>query len=381
MAEAGKFSVTGKIFVSLSKCWGSYTFSMDQTPEEPTFRWKWLVIVPVIFLVGLLGYRWVFPAYTPPLLPVPNGYDELIKLAPQLARRTGFYNEMATPELASIVAMNEPILAEARQALRKECVVALDWSADRNWFDNIHMKEIGGLRELARAFAAEGRKALLDGETRRAVTCGLDALQLVPAASHGGLGIDYLMGLGICYGSVSFLRDANESAKLEDCQYVLKNLPNIRDKMDRPADLSMRERYFMRQINGLYFTFVTDQMFNNNRAEFEERLKESLNIAEARIELLRLHYAIRAFQLAEQRLPKTLKELERRELKKIPKDPLGQKGFVYQPGKDRYILYSAGVNGIDDGGANDERDRDKGDLFLEPRHLSVPNTETVPANN
>jgi hypothetical protein len=241
------------------------------------------------------------------------------------------------------------------------------------------MMRIRGLRELARAFAAEGQKALLDGDTRRAVTCGLDALQLVRAASHGGLGIDYLMGLGICYGSVSFLRDANESAPLEDCKYVLNNLPNIREEMDRPEDLSTREKHFMRQINGLYFTFVTDQMFSNNRAEFEEQLKESLNIAEARIELLRLHFAIRAFQLTEQRLPKTLEELEGRVLKTIPNDPLGHSGFVYQPGKDRYVLYSVGVNGIDDGGVDDERDRDHGDLFLESRDLAVSATEALPA--
>jgi hypothetical protein len=364
-------------------CKGSYTCDMDQLPEEPTFRWKWLVIVPAIFLMGVLGYRWVFPAFTPPVQPVPNGYNDLIRLGPRLARRSGFYNEMAASELARIVATNEPILAEARQALRKECVVALDWSADRNWFDNVHMKEIGGLRELARAFAAEGRMALLDGDPRRAVTCGLDALQLVPAVSHGGLGIDYLMGLGICYGGVAFLRDASESATLEDCQYVLKNLPNIRDVMDPPAELSLRERYFMRQINGAYLTFVTDQMFSNNRTEFEEQLKESLRIGGARTEMLRLHYAIRAFRLVEERLPRTLEELEGRELKEIPKDPLGQGGFVYQPGKDRYILYSVGVNGIDDGGVDVERDRDKGDLFLEPQDLQdlpVPSIETVPAN-
>lgn len=367
-----------KISVSLAKCFGSYTFDMYQSPEEPTFRWKWLVIVPVIFLVGFLAYRWVFPAYTPPTLPVPNGYDELIALSGKVARRTGFYNEMSDQELASIIGINEPILNDARKALRKDCVVSLDWSADRNWFDNVHMPSIAGLRELARAFAAEGKHARQQGDSRHAVTCGLEALQLVPAVSYGGLGIDYLMGLGICYGSVQFLREVCDSATLEDCRYVLNNLPDMRGQMEAPEDLSLRERYFMRRINGAYFTFVTDQMFSANRAEFEERLKESLKIAEARTELLRLHFAIRAFHFAENRLPKTLEELSGRELKKIPSDPFGQGDFVYQPGKDRYILYSVGINGADDGGIGDERDREQGDLLLEPRESL--GAETVPTN-
>ena len=351
---------------------------MDHAVEEPTFRWKWLIAVPLLLLPAWFGYRWTFPAYMPPVQPVPNGYDELVELGGKLARRTGFYAEMSDQELATVVAANEPVLVEARQSLRKECVVSLDWSADRNWFDNVHVKRAGGLRELARAFAAEGRLAQQLGDTRRAVTCGLEALQLVPAASDGGLGIDYLMGTGISYGGSQILRDACDTATLDDCQYVLNNLPDIREQMEPPAKITEREWHFFRRINGIYTTFITEMTFSNNRSEFEERLQESLKTAQTRTELLRLHYAIRAFQLTENRLPKSLVELAGRELQTIPSDPFSQKDFVYQAGKDRYLLYSVGPNGVDDGGVENNQDREQGDLLVEPR--SSLGIGTKPAN-
>ncbi len=351
---------------------------MEQLPAKSLFRSPWLLAVPLLLLVAWAGYLWAFPAYVPPIQPTPNGYDELVELSGKLARRTGFYDKMSDQELATVVAANEPILAEARKSLRKESVVSLDWSAGRNWFDNVHMKRSGGLRELARAFAAESLHAQKQENSRHAVTCGLEALQLVPAASGGGLGVDYLIGLGISYGGTQILRDACQTATLDDCKYVLNNLPDIRQQMEPPAEITEREWHFFRRINGIYTTFITEMTFNNNRSEFEERLNESLRNAQAVTDLLRLHYAIRAFQLTENRLPKELAELAGRELKTIPPDPFSQRDFVYQAGKDRYLLYSVGPNGVDDGGQENEQDRQHGDLLLEPRESN--GSGTLPAN-
>jgi hypothetical protein len=351
---------------------------MEQTSEPSNFRWKWLLAVPLVLLAGWLGYRLVFPAYVRPSLPEPNGYEELVRLGGKLARRTGFYAEMSDEELATVVAANEAVLAEARQAVRKECVVAIDWSADEDWFNEVHMKRGPQLRELARAFAAEGRLAQKQGDTLRAVSCGLDVLQLVPAASHGGLGIDYLASLGISYGGLQWLRDARETATLDDCKFVLNNLPDVREQMEPPAEITVREWHFFRRIKGIYTTFVTEMYFSNNRADFEKRMEESLQNADAMTGLLRLHYAIRAFQLVEGRLPKSLAELAERKWKTSTQDPFSQQDFIYQKGKDRYLLYSVGPNGLDDGGVEEEQDREQGDLLLESRESL--GTGTVPAN-
>lgn len=350
---------------------------MQELPESTGTRRNWLLMLPLLLLVGWFAYRFFFPPFVPPRVPVPNGYDELVELTGRLARRTGFYREMGNEELAAIVAVNEPILAKAREALRKESVVPIDWDGDQQWFNNVHLQQNVKLRELARAFAAEGRWAQQQGDTRHAVSCGLDALQLVAVASRGGLGVDYLVGMGISYGGLYWLREACETATWDDCKFLLNNLPDVHEQMEDPAELTERERVYVRQVNGVYHSFVTTYLFSANRAEFEERLRESLRNVHARTELLRLHYAIRAFQLAEGRWPRALDELTGRELKEIPKDPFGSV-FVYQPGKDRYLLYSVGPNGLDDGGIENEKDPSSGDIFLEPEDSSQ--SGTPPAN-
>jgi hypothetical protein len=349
---------------------------MDSTKSK--MPWKWLIAAA--FVVAIFGgiYRWLNPPYERPVQPDPNAYNTLIGLSDKLANRTGFWDEMSDQELATVVATNEPILAEAREALRKQSVVALDWNADRNWL-NTHLKQINGFRDLGRAFAAEGRHAQKQGDTRRAVTCGIDSLQLVKAASNGGLGTGLLIALGINAGSSSWLRDACETATLEDCQYVLNNLPNIIEQMESPSTITEREWHFFRGINGMYTTFMMEMTFANNRHDFERTMEESLRRGQAYNGLVRLHYAIRAFQLQENRLPKSLEELVPRELKSIPKDPFNGKDFVYQPGKDRYLLFSVGPNGVDDGGVEDPQDSNQGDLFLEPRNAN--GAGTTPANS
>jgi hypothetical protein len=351
---------------------------MEPTSTKSKLPWKWLIAAAMVIALGWFGYCWLFPAYDRPIQPDPNAYNTLIELSGKLAKRTGFWDEMSDQELATVVAANEPILAKAREALRQESVVALDWNADEHWFGKVHIERAQKLRQLARAFAGEGLHAQKQGDTRRAVSCGLDGLNLVRVASNGGLGVDYFLGFGINAGASSSLRDACETATLDDCQHVLNTLPNIGEQVEQPAAITEREWHFFRRINGMYTTFMMEMTFANNRQDFEKRMEESLRRGQAYNDLVRLHYAIHAFELQENRLPKTLEELVPRELKAIPKDPFNGKDFVYQPGKDRYLLYSVGPNGMDDGGVEDPKDQNQGDLFLEPRDAN--GAGTAPAN-
>jgi hypothetical protein len=343
---------------------------MESTSPKSKLPWKWLTVAAVVIAICGGVYRWLNPPYNRPVQPEPNAYNTLVTLSGKLAKRTGFWDEMSDQELASVVATNEPVLAEAREALRQESVVALDWNADQHWFGKVHVERAQKLRQLARAFAGEGRHAQKQGDSRRAVSCGLDGLQLVKGSSYGGLGIDYFLGFGINAGASSWLRDACDTATLDDCQYVLNNLPNIKEQMEPPSAITEREWHFFRRINGMYTTFMMEMTFANNREDFERRMEESLRRGQALNDLVRLNYSIRAFQLTDDRLPKSLEELVPRELKAIPKDPFNGKNFVYQPGKDRYLLYSVGPNGVDDGGV--EEIKDQGDLLLEPRDSQAP---------
>jgi hypothetical protein len=341
---------------------------MENSSDSLLSRWKWPLAAGGLLLLamGWFGYRWLNPAYAPPVQPVPNAYNALVGLGGQLSSRTGFYDEVPEQELATIVSANAQVLDKAREALRKDSVVALEWTADEQWFSNVHLKNIEHVKSLSRALAAEGLLAVKQGDSQLAVHSGLENLYLAKAVANGGLGTDWLTGAATYTAGLTTLRNACEIATSEDCKTVLGKLPDARNQLELPATITEREWHFWRRINGPYQTFLTELTFSNNRADFEKRMEGITQAIDARTELLRLHYAIRAFQLTENRLPKSLDELAGRELKAIPKDSYSGRDFIYQPGKDRYILYSVGPNGIDDGGFVNDKDGNAGDLVLEP---------------
>ena len=176
-------------------------------------RKKWLL--PLLALLGLAGsglmLRFLFPPFSPPVPPVPNGYDDLLRAAEMLAPRTGFYDEVGEDELSAIVEQNAPALKLAREALNKECLVTVDWSAQQDGLE-AHMEAGSSLRELARAFAAAARQAKANGQMEEAVRCGLDALELAPRVARGGLVIDREMAKGVYYGGCARLTRAGRTS-------------------------------------------------------------------------------------------------------------------------------------------------------------------------
>ncbi len=57
-----------------------------------------------------------------------------------------------------------------------------------------------------------------------------------------------------------------------------------------------------------------------------------------------------------------VKEKDRKNFSMRYVDPFTGKSFVYRREGDGFIVYSLGVNRTDDGGVEDEKDRDKGDI-------------------
>jgi hypothetical protein len=89
---------------------------------------------------------------------------------------------------------------------------------------------------------------------------------------------------------------------------------------------------------------------------------------EARTRLLQTDLAILAFQLEHNRYPDRLDELVPSLLREIPVDPYCDKPLIYRREGDEYLLYSAGPNGVDDGGQRvswEQYIEGKGDLFLD----------------
>ncbi len=316
-------------------------------------------------LLGLawLVFQWLFPPFSPPVLPVPNGYDDLLRAAELLAPRTGFYSEMKEDELKAIVEQNEPALKLASEGLQKECMALVDWSPDETDLDS-HLKQLSTMRELARAFAASARHARINGQVDEAVVCGLDLLELAPATGRGGLVIDRIVAQAICGVAFQVLRNQVDQLSREDCERLQKNLELSPLQLDDPNDSIQRDMAYTRHSHGI---FVSMMMVGVVRDQIQETLA-AMEGSEKRIQasntMLQTHLALRAFQLDNNRFPEKLDALVPNYLPAVPQDLFALGPLSYRHQADGYLLYSVGPDGVDDNGV-ETQDNVKGDLLLE----------------
>jgi hypothetical protein len=79
---------------------------------------------------------------------------------------------------------------------------------------------------------------------------------------------------------------------------------------------------------------------------------------------LRLAFILAAYHAEHRRYPETLAELAPKYIDKIPDDLFSGKPLIYRLEDDGYLLYSVGVNGIDDGGQGYDDDPKGDDLVI-----------------
>jgi hypothetical protein len=111
---------------------------------------------------------------------------------------------------------------------------------------------------------------------------------------------------------------------------------------------------FFRQVCGTAGTFQQSLMRTHNR-----------DLAKTR--LLICDLAIRAYSLEHGRNPAKLTDLVPDYLPEVPKDPFGSGQILYRLAPNGYLLYSVGVDGLDDGGRNSGPTalEESGDILLD----------------
>lgn len=333
---------------------------------DTTKRKTWLLPALLLLLVlgGWLTYRAFNTPFTPPSLPTINGYDDLLKAAELLAPRTDFYDEMDESELATVVQQNQPALELVRAALLKECVVTLNWSADRAWLDNVHSPNVMSMKSLARAFAAAARYEGNNGRTESAVRHGLDCIDLAQACSTGGLVIDRMMAGGVHYTALYALREQTDQLSRDDCLRLMRKLQTASLQLEAPEQTLDREAALFRKISGGFQTFMMSGVIRDQRKESLKSMSTSDQQHAMMETLLQTHLALRAYQLDNDQLPVGLTDLVPTYLKQVPTDSFSQQSLIYRPTNQGYQLYSVGANGVDDGGVESTNGSD-GDILLE----------------
>ncbi|NOZ40580.1 MAG: hypothetical protein GXP24_10185 [Planctomycetes bacterium] len=317
-----------------------------------------------LFGLAWLVFHWLFPPFTPPVLPVPNGYDDLLRAAEMLAPRTGLHRDnMDADELAAIVEQNKPALKLAREALQKECMVTVDWTPGQKGFEP-QWELSSSMRSLARALEAAAWQAKRDGKIDDAIEYGLDSFELAQATANGGLIVDRMVSQPVYYMGLRTLRNQVDSLSGIDCERLLKQLKISRLELEPIDEVIRRDLAFGRKVNGFYMSFMMTGMVKQQVQQTKDHMKEAGKRYEAYRTLLQTHLALRAFQLDNNRYPEKLDELLPDYLPAVPQDSFASGPLSYHPQADSYLLYSLGSDGIDDNGV-ETQDNVKGDLLLE----------------
>jgi len=290
--------------------------------EASKRRIVWLTLLALLTIgTAWLGLRLMFPSFTPPQLPEPNGYDDLLRAAKMLAPRTGYYEEMGEAELAALVEKNAPALESARGALQKDCMVIVNWSADPAGLE-VQMDNCSSLRGIARAFAAAARRSGIDGMLDQGVLYGLDTLELARATGRGGLIVDRMVAQAIQHNGFQLLRDLGNQLPGKDCTRLRKKIETFSLQLDSPEQVLQRERVFFRQINGTFHSIMISGMARNQLKQAGLEIETADKRLATVSALLCTHLGLRAFQLDKQRLPEHLRLVDHAAALARPRDGL-----------------------------------------------------------
>ena len=244
---------------------------------------------------------------------------------------------MDEEELAAVVAHNEPALQLARKALAKECMVPLDWSAGATWVDQDYLDKCSEMRSVARAFAAETRQASMLGDSDTAIRCGIDNFRLGRVSANGGLNVDWLVGQAI--GSIGrrILREQIEQCSEAQCQQIMEAVEKQEPYLESPSQVLQRERAYYRHAIGLMGAY-TQLLMHRQLEQALELLNNAEQLYGIMRDLLRVHVAIRQFELAEERLPENLSDLVPQYLSRVPIDPYAKSELADRRQERRFVV-------------------------------------------
>ncbi len=333
-------------------------------------------VVCVVSIAAIIFVFFFSPRRQPPVLPSPNGYDDLLKIVPSIVPNPGNWRTQGIAELRTILNPNSNALATIRGALKKEWAVPVAYNTN---YLLLMYSNLATPKVLANLFCAEGHLAELEQRTNEALNAFADCIQLGQKATHGALIIHDLVGIAckaIGRQAAQTIWPAADDASL---QVFLNRLTEI-DQSNQPAEeVIRRDHEWAHAAYGLKYAWASLVQRSAVRAS-EESLRAKHSRSEAEMRLLRTDVAIELFRRKNLRYPNILSEVVPEYLDAVPFDPFTGKPMLYRTTTNSYLLYSAGPDKKDDGGTPltkssraaaqvslyFETDPDKGDLISIP---------------
>lgn len=124
----------------------------------------------------------------------------------------------------------------------------------------------------------------------------------------------------------------------------LRSLVDVAGRRYFPERTTATDQAFEEEV-----TFLFDKMLTGNLKP-THRIPQKAALVQAQVDLARVAVALERFQLAHGRYPEFLRFLEPHFLETVPRDLMTGEPLSYRRENDRFTLYSAGLNQVDDDG-------------------------------
>jgi hypothetical protein len=258
-------------------------------------------------------------------LPNPNGYDDLVKATALLVADSSDSGAKAETDLRALVATNAEGLKLARVGLGRESRVPLVFRPDLGG----GIKDLGGMRQLALSFAAEGKLAELQDRPEDAAKSYLDAIHLGQQLTHGGLIIHGLVGIAMEAIGIVRLEKLLPALDARGCRATAQALEGLESERESPEAILAQERAWYQRA-GLRERIAHWVNFKAERAVERSFVQKAKGEA-SRVRQLMLRLAARSYELDHQIAPGGFTNLVPTYLKAIPLDPFTGSNMVYRP--------------------------------------------------
>ncbi len=266
-----------------------------------------------------------------PSLPVPNGYDDLVRAG--TARQGAWPNkgELAKAKIEEIrpfVEANQKCLEMARVGLDRECMVPIE---DTQEGLNKHFEDSGRVRDVARLFELKARVLEADGQVSDAVEVLAELLELGQDATQGGMASDAQTGWFLQEKAIGRLRTLRDRLSIEDCKGILRDLDSLDHR--RVSTKALLDRW-LQWYEGSYHPLqrgITrlSGMEAKGRAAEGQVVEQSHARIERAMHYFQVELAIHLFHEQRRAWPRSLEDLVPVYLASIPIDPGTGKPLEY----------------------------------------------------
>jgi hypothetical protein len=337
---------------------------MDRVSRSALYGFGCLVVL-VYFPLAVVYWQMTatlpIPESSPP---DPKSYQQVLatigklqQLNPQELTTAEIRNRQSNPAKADSIVQAYRALAAT---LKIPASVPLDMKKDgRPDYVSERLAVIQMLRSVARSMDHESGALEVSGNYDEAAELGLTNVRLGAIEQCGGTIVDSLVGIAIEGVGVYQIGRIRQNLSPDAVGELIPGLEAI----DRNRELSeitiSREAAWSDEAYKWRTALLREGprvLAGANRTGFTEHLSSARAFESAagrRDALLRLlitELTIRAYQIAEGRLPESLNDLCPRYFSSVPVDPFSGAALIYRRVDDTYVLYSVGLDQKDNGG-------------------------------